>query len=143
MTGGGLKSQTGGCSALKHQLQCLIDRKQIRVAKVIVHENYTKNTNDIALLKLGKDDPATMLSTQNLFSEDRVDLSVHSPVCLPDSSSDFVGQIGHVYGRKHYQGHSRPLGLIEFFCLCECFNNPKLNFAWFILVGFILKVFVG
>ena len=102
MTGGRKKSQTGGCTERYYQSQYLINRKQIRVAKIIVHEDYTKNTNDIALLKLGKDDPATMRSTQNSFSEDRVDLSVHTPACLPDTEngSDFVGQSGHVYGEK-------------------------------------------
>ena len=100
MTGGRLKNQTGGCTARYHRSQSLIDRRQIRVGKVIVHENYTKNTNDIALLKLGKDDPATMLSMQNLFSEDRVDLSVYSPACLPHSGLNFVGQNGHICGEK-------------------------------------------
>ena len=54
-----MTNETGGRTTLNHCLQVLINRKQIRVGKVIVHENYTKNTNDIALLKLGKDDPAT------------------------------------------------------------------------------------
>ena len=30
------------------------NRKHIRVSKVIVHENFSNHTNDIALLKLGK-----------------------------------------------------------------------------------------
>ena len=29
-------------------------RKQIRVSKVLVHENFTDSLNDIALLRLGK-----------------------------------------------------------------------------------------
>ena len=29
-------------------------RKQIRVRKIIVHENFTESANDIALLQLGK-----------------------------------------------------------------------------------------
>ena len=59
MIGGRIKSQTGGCSASYYRSQSLIIRRQIRVGKVIVHEDYTKNTNDIALLKLGKDDLVT------------------------------------------------------------------------------------
>ena len=72
-------------------------RRQIRVSKVLVHENFTDSANDIALLQLGKenlsDDP---LHFQ--FTEDRVDLSVFSPVCLPDKGASFVDQKGHVYG---------------------------------------------
>ena len=32
----------------------LLIRKQIRVIKVLVHENFTRAVNDIALLKLGE-----------------------------------------------------------------------------------------
>ena len=31
-------------------------RKQVRVSKIVVHENFTNNVNDIALLKLGIQD---------------------------------------------------------------------------------------
>ena len=55
--------------------------------------------NDIALLRLGKkkfsEDP---ISDQ--ISDERVDLSVFSPACLPSNSSSFVGEDGHVYGEK-------------------------------------------
>ena len=63
-----MTNETGGRTTLNHCLQVLINRKQIRIAKVIVHEDYTKNTNDIALLKLGKDDPhATYYLLQHLY----------------------------------------------------------------------------
>ena len=66
----------------------------------MVHENFTASVNDIALLKLGKknisDDPI-----HDQFSEDRVDLSVFSPACLPSNSASFVGQEGHIYGGQH------------------------------------------
>ena len=101
MIGGRLKKQAGGPTENNHELRSLTHRTKIRIDKVIVHENYTKNANDIALLKLGKDDPrATRYLIQDLFSEERVDLSVYSPACLPDSSSNPVGQNGHVYGEK-------------------------------------------
>ena len=32
------------------------------------------------------------------FAEERADLSVFSPVCLPDIGESFLGQDGHVYG---------------------------------------------
>ena len=101
MIGGRLKKQAGGRTVNNHELRSLTHRTKIRINNVIVHENYTKNANDIALLKLGKDDPpCNTLSTQTFISEDRVDLSVHTPICLPDSGSDFVDQKGHVYGEK-------------------------------------------
>ena len=66
----------------------------------MVHENFTASVNDIALLKLGKknisDDPI-----HDQFSEDRVDLSVFSPACLPSNSASLVGQEGHIYGGQH------------------------------------------
>ena len=75
-------------------------RRQIRVNKVIVHESFAASVNDIALLKLGKKtisgDPI-----HDQFSEERVDLSVFSPACLPSKSGSFVGQEGHVYGGQH------------------------------------------
>ena len=43
-------------------------------------------SNDIALLKLAEE----------------VDLSVHTPACLPASGRDFTGSIGTVYGGKQF-----------------------------------------
>ena len=40
--------------------------------------------NDLALLKLAEE----------------VDLSVHTPACLPEPGRDFTGQIGSVSGEK-------------------------------------------
>ena len=33
-----------------------------------------------------------------VFSDERVDLSLFSPVCLPTKSSSFEGNVGHIYG---------------------------------------------
>ena len=38
------------------------------------------------------------LSCIALFSEERVDLSLFSPVCLPTKSRSFEGNVGHIYG---------------------------------------------
>ena len=73
-------------------------RRQIRVSKVIVHENFNASVNDIALLKLGK---KNLSDLHDQFSEERVDLSVFSPVCLPSNSASLVGQEGHIYGGQH------------------------------------------
>ena len=74
-------------------------RRQIRVSKVLIHENFTDSVNDIALLRLGKNSLSNdLLHCQ--FTEDRVDLSVYSPACLPDVGESFVGQNGHVYGEQ-------------------------------------------
>ena len=57
------------------------------MTKVITHELYSpipkfRHSNDIALLKLAEE----------------VDLSVHTPACLPPPGKDFTGQMGSVYG---------------------------------------------
>ena len=36
------------------------------------------------------------------FPEDRVDLSVFSPVCLPSNSADFIGHDGFVFGEQFF-----------------------------------------
>ena len=36
----------------------------------------------------------------NQLTEERVDLSVFSPACLPDVGESFVDQNGHVYGEQ-------------------------------------------
>ena len=54
---------------------------------------------DIALLKLGENMSGDDLDHQ--FAEERVDLSVFSPVCLPDFGESFLGQNGSVYGEQH------------------------------------------
>ena len=41
-------------------------------------------SNDLALLKLAEE----------------VDLSVHTPACLPDPGRDFTGKVGTVYGEN-------------------------------------------
>ena len=76
----------------------LCSRKQIKVSKVLVHENFTLSANDIALLRLGKTNSHNLL--HKLFSEEQVDLSVFSPACLPSNSSSLVGQEGHIYGEQ-------------------------------------------
>ena len=54
---------------------------------------------DIALLKLGENISGDDLDHQ--FAEERVDLSVFSPVCLPNIGESFLGQNGSVYGEYH------------------------------------------
>ena len=88
------------CIAMHWSL--LYTRRQIRVTKVLVHENFTDSGNDIALLRLGKKDPfADQLYNliYNQLTEEQVDLSVFSPACLPGVDENFVGQKGHVYGK--------------------------------------------
>ena len=60
-------------------------RKEVSVTS-IVHPDYdaVNTNNDIALLKLAE----------------AVDLSIHTPACLPASSADYVGQTAKVYGEK-------------------------------------------
>ena len=61
--------------------------------KYFVHEEYgrpTIHSHDIALLKL----------------TDEVDLTVHTPACLPESGQDFTGKIGSVYGKNLYHQFS-------------------------------------
>merc|ERR1719507_215155 len=59
------------------------NRKDVAVT-TIVHPDYDaiNTNNDIALLKLAE----------------AVDLSIHTPACLPASSADYVGQTAKVYG---------------------------------------------
>ena len=73
--------------------------------KIIVHENFTESMNDIALLQLGKKglsgDPLYSVSLKaDCNTDDRVDLSVFSPACLPGVGESFVDQNGHVYGNQ-------------------------------------------
>ena len=70
-------------------------RKQIKVSKIVVHEDFTSSMNDIALLKLGEIIPGFQHCNQ--FTEDRVNLSEFSPACLPRSGDDFFEK-GYIYG---------------------------------------------
>ena len=40
-----------------------------------------------------------------------MDLSIYSPICLPDINANFVGKVGHVFGKeqKHITSESFPL----------------------------------
>ena len=76
-------------------------RKRTKVRKVIVHENFTTSGNDIALLQLGKKNSSSLTQVCP-FPEDRVDLSVFSPVCLPSNSANFIGQDGFVFGEQFF-----------------------------------------
>ena len=69
------------------------------MSKVFIHENFTESSNDIALLRLGKKFGCFALDN-NQLTDSRVDLSVFSPVCLPDVGEGFVNQDGHVYGEQ-------------------------------------------
>ena len=85
-------------------IDSIFTRRQIRVSKIIVHENFTDSITDLAILKLGKKnlsgDPFYKKTNARdfQFTEERVDLSVVSPACLPDIGESFLGQDGHVYG---------------------------------------------
>ena len=94
---------------IKTDISLLSTRRQIRVDKVLVHENFTDSGNDIALLRLGKKglsgDRITVILIltypfNNQLTEERVDLSVFSPVCLPGIGESFFGQNGTVYGKQ-------------------------------------------
>ena len=55
--------------------------------------------NDIALLRLGKNDPSDD-PLYNQFPEERVDLSVFGPACLPKLGESYVDHSGYVYGEQ-------------------------------------------
>ena len=58
-------------------------RSQIRVSRVIVHENFTDSVNDIALLKLGKNNQPLSTSIQfNLQRSGWISQSSALPVFL-------------------------------------------------------------
>ena len=65
-----------------------IIRKEIKVEKIIPHEDYvgekTTEENDIALLKLSE----------------KVNLNIYTPICLPNVDDDFTGKTAWAYGKK-------------------------------------------
>ena len=85
-------------------ISLLYTRRRIRVNKILVHANFTDAANDIALLRLGKNGFRCNPLLKNLINiqltEEIVDLSVFSPLCLPGLGESFVGQNGHVYGEQ-------------------------------------------
>ena len=87
----------------------LYTRRQIRVNKILVHGNFTDAANDIALLRLGTNGFCCNPLLKNLFNiqltEEIVDLSVFSPLCLPGLGENFVGQNGHVYGEQLHENN--------------------------------------
>ena len=73
---------------------------------MIVHENFSNHTNDIALLKLGKYNCSITLflrqCVQNnkvyqITVEERADLANYPPACLPQNEQDLPKQ-AFVYG---------------------------------------------
>ena len=74
-------------------------RRQIRVSKILVHKDFNDSVNDIALLRLGKNDPSDGLLHKQ-FTEEQVDLSVFSPACLPNVGESYIDRNGHVYGEQ-------------------------------------------
>ena len=100
MTEGRQRRKTGDFITIRSRFTLLgCTRRQIRVNKVLVHENFTESVNDIALLRLGKKNLSINL-IQKQFTEDRVDISVFRPACLPDVGESSVDQEGHVYGEQ-------------------------------------------
>ena len=59
-----------------------IPRKELKVAKIISHDVVLDMKNDIALLKLSE----------------KVDLNTYTPVCVPNTGTDFTGKIAWTYG---------------------------------------------
>ena len=76
-------------------------RRQIRVTAISVHENFTDSVNDLALLRLGKKDLSSNLLHKQL-TEERVDLAVFSPACLPGPGESFLDQNGTVFGERRH-----------------------------------------
>ena len=100
MTEGRQRRKTGDFITIRSRFTLLgCTRRQIRVNKVLVHENFTESVNDIALLRLGKKNLSINI-IQKQFTEDRVDISVFRPACLPDVGESSVDQEGHVYGEQ-------------------------------------------
>ena len=69
-----------------------IPRKELQVTMIIPHENYNPVAlpDDIALLKLSE----------------VVNLSVYTPVCLPNTADNFIGKTAWVYGEQAKALHS-------------------------------------
>ena len=63
-----------------------IPRKELKVAKIISHDVVLDLKNDIALLKLSE----------------KVDLNTYTPVCVPNTGTDFTGKRAWTYGKKEY-----------------------------------------
>ena len=112
-----------------------LTRKRIKVRKVIVHENFTTSGNDIALLQLGKKNSPSLTQVCP-FPEDRVDLSVFSPVCLPSNSANFIGHDGFVFGEQFFSFSD--VYLSNFSQVGEKLENirPQISFKrlWFPLL---------
>ena len=80
---------------------------------MIVHENFSNHTNDIALLKLGKYNCSNamrvdlqsnffikvckLIKVYQITVEERADLAKYPPVCLPENEQDLPKQ-AFVYG---------------------------------------------
>ena len=57
----------------------------MKIEKIIIHEDYcvgNENIHDIALVKL----------------KEKVDVSIHTPACLPPKDADYSGKLASVYG---------------------------------------------
>ena len=63
-----------------------IPRKEFKVAKIFLHEEYHHydKHDDIALLKLSE----------------KVNLNIYTPICLPNARDDFTGKTAWAYGKK-------------------------------------------
>ena len=70
----------------------------MKVERAIIHDvaQNIPYSNDLALLKLAEE----------------VDLSVHTPVCLPAPGRDYTGHIGSTYGEKMFHHNELFLFLI-------------------------------
>ena len=77
----------------------VLPRKLVRVNKIIVHQNFSTHSHDIALLKLGKFSQFFSSWRSKSIAEERVDLSKFPPVCLPQTGEVFpLNTTAFVYG---------------------------------------------
>ena len=85
--------------------------REFHVTEVVLHKdfNFTRQVNDIALLKTSKILLARRLipvwispQSHNIYrSGEQVDLSAFPPVCLPSLGQNFAGLDGMVAGEVH------------------------------------------
>ena len=69
----------------------------MKVEKIIIHPGFNPILNILGSLLVGPK-PIWPNDIALLKLAEEVDLSVHTPTCLPESGRDFTGQTGSVYG---------------------------------------------
>ena len=93
-----VEAQRWNVTFVQHFYLIILPRKLVRVNKIIVHQNFSTHSHDIALLKLGKF-PLIIFMWIKSIAEERVDLSKFPPVCLPQAGEVFpLNTTAFVYG---------------------------------------------